>query len=82
MPGLKAIAVELSGGIPQVSMNVERPFDLPLVEVLQAVARHAPVASAQLVGLAPRAAFEGFPGELPMPGFDPARHLIENALGS
>ena len=27
------------------------------------------------------AALEGFPDDLPMPGFDPARHLIENALG-
>ena len=82
MPGLRAIAVELHGGVPQVSMNVERPFELPLAEVVAAVARHAPVAAAQLVGLAPRAAFEGFPADLPIPGFDPARHLIENALGS
>ena len=43
--------------------------------------RHAPVASAELVGLAPRAALDGFPHELPMPGFDPARHVIESALG-
>ena len=39
----------------------------------------AAVAGAELVGLAPRAAFEGFPDDLPLPGFDPARHLIENA---
>jgi glutamate formiminotransferase len=82
MPGLRAIAVELSGGVPQVSMNVERPFELPLAEIVRAVSRYAPLASAQLVGLAPRAAFAGFPSELPVPGFDPARHLIENALGS
>ena len=82
LPGLRAIAVELSEGVPQVSMNVERPLELPLAEIVRAVARHAPLASAQLVGLAPRAAFEGFPAELPVPGFDPARHLIENALGS
>lgn len=80
MPGLRAIAIELSGGVPQVSMNVERPFELPLVEILRAVSGHARVASAQLVGLAPKAAFDGFPREVPMPGFDPARHLIENAL--
>ena len=80
LPGLRAIAVELSGGVPQVSMNVERPFELPLAEIVKVVARHAPIASAQLVGLAPRAAFEGFPADLSMPGFDPARHLIENAL--
>jgi hypothetical protein len=33
------------------------------------------------VGLAPRVALEGFPEDLPMPGFDPARQVIENALG-
>jgi hypothetical protein len=33
------------------------------------------------VGLAPRVAVEGFPQEVPLPGFDPARHVIENALG-
>jgi hypothetical protein len=39
------------------------------------------VASAELVGLAPLAALEGLPEEIPMPGFDPARHVIENAIG-
>jgi glutamate formiminotransferase / 5-formyltetrahydrofolate cyclo-ligase len=82
MPGLRAIAVELTGGVPQVSMNVERPFELPLAEIVRVVSRQAPLASAQLVGLAPTVAFEGFPADLPIPGFDPARHLIENALGS
>jgi glutamate formiminotransferase/glutamate formiminotransferase/formiminotetrahydrofolate cyclodeaminase len=81
LPGLRAIGVQLGGGVAQVSMNVERPLELSLAEVVSAVARHAPVASAELVGLAPRAALEGFPTELPMPGFDPARHVIENVLG-
>jgi glutamate formiminotransferase len=66
--------------VGQVSMNVERPTELPLAEVVAAVARYAPVARAELVGLAPRAALAGFPQELAMPGFDPARHVIENAL--
>jgi glutamate formiminotransferase / 5-formyltetrahydrofolate cyclo-ligase len=81
MPGLRAIGVALGGGVAQVSMNVERPLELPLAAVVEAVRRHAPVARAELVGLAPAAALEGFPEDLPMPGFDPARHLIENALG-
>ena len=67
MPGLRAIAVELKGGVAQVSMNVERPFELPLAAIVRAVARHAPLATAQLVGLAPRAAFDGFPDDLPIP---------------
>jgi glutamate formiminotransferase len=81
LPGLRAIGVELRGGVGQVSMNVERPFELPLAEVVRAIANHAPIARAELVGLAPAAAFEDFPPELPLPGFDPGRHLIENALG-
>jgi glutamate formiminotransferase/glutamate formiminotransferase/formiminotetrahydrofolate cyclodeaminase len=82
LPGLRAIGVELNGGVAQVSMNVERPFDLSLAEIVRALAMHAPVARAELVGLAPVAAFDGFPADLPVPGFDPCRHLIENALGS
>ena len=81
LPGLRAIGVELSGAIAQVSMNVERPSELTLAEVVEAVRRHAEVASAELVGLAPRVAFEGFPADVPLRGFDPERHLIENALG-
>ncbi len=82
LPGLRAIAVELTGGVAQVSTNVELPLALPLAAVLAAVARLAPVASAELVGLAPAAALEGFPEDVPMPGFDPRRHIIENALVS
>jgi glutamate formiminotransferase len=78
---VRAIGVALAGGDAQVSMNVERPLEIPLAAIVDAVGAHADVASAELVGLAPRAAFEGFPQELPIPGFDPARHLIENALG-
>jgi len=80
LPGLRAIAVELAGGVAQVSMNVERPLELPLARVVEAVRAHAPVASAELVGLAPAAALAGFPADVAMPGFDPARHVIENAL--
>ena len=80
LPGVRAIGVELEGAIAQVSMNVERPGEVPLARVVQAVRRHAALASAELVGLAPRAALEGFPEDLQMVGFDPACHVIENAL--
>jgi glutamate formiminotransferase / 5-formyltetrahydrofolate cyclo-ligase len=80
-PGVRAIGIALSGGRAQVSMNVERPLEITLAMVVEAVTRHAGVAGGELVGLAPRAALEGFPGDVPLPGFDPARHLIENALG-
>jgi glutamate formiminotransferase len=81
MPGLRAIAVQLGGGVAQLSMNVERPLQLPLAEIVEHVARHVPLHSGELVGLAPRAALDGFPAELPMPGFDASRHVIEQALG-
>ena len=81
LPGVRAIGVELNGGVAQVSMNVERPFEVSLAMVVDAVRAHAEVASAELVGLAPSAAMDGFPPDVPIPGFDPARHLIENALG-
>jgi len=80
LPGVRAIGVELGGAVAQVSMNVERPGELPLARVVQAVRRHAALASAELVGLAPRAALEGFPEDLQLVGFDPACHVIENAL--
>jgi len=80
LPGVRAIGVALDGGVAQVSMNVERPFELALAQIVAAVRTHAPVASAELVGLAPAAALAGFPPELALRGFDPARHVIENAL--
>jgi glutamate formiminotransferase/glutamate formiminotransferase/formiminotetrahydrofolate cyclodeaminase len=82
LPGVRAIGVALSGGVAQVSINVERPLALSLAEVVDAVASHAPLESAELVGLAPRAALDGFPGDLPMAGFDQERHVIESALSA
>jgi glutamate formiminotransferase / 5-formyltetrahydrofolate cyclo-ligase len=82
LPGLRAIGVPLRGGsVGQVSMNVERPLELPLRAVVEAVRRHARVGRAELVGLAPRAALEGFPADVALIDFDPEVHVIENALG-
>jgi glutamate formiminotransferase len=80
LPGLRAIGVALSGAVAQLSTNVERPLEVPLARVIEAVRKHADVVYAELVGLTPRAALEGFPEDLPMPGFDPARHTIEHAI--
>jgi len=80
LPGLRALGLALSGGIVQISMNVERPLELPLARIVDAVRAHADLLSAELVGLAPASAFDDFPADVPIPGFDPARHLIENAL--
>lgn len=83
LPGVRAIGVALDGNppAPQVSFNIERPTEVPLRTVVEAVHAHAVIACAELVGLAPAAALEGFPTDVPMPGFNPARHVIEKALG-
>ena len=82
LPGLRAIGIELESRerTAQVSMNVEDPDSLPLAAIVDAVSRHADVAAAEIVGLAPRAALAGFPAELEIRGFDPARQIIENHL--
>jgi glutamate formiminotransferase/glutamate formiminotransferase/formiminotetrahydrofolate cyclodeaminase len=68
LPGLRAIGLTLAarGDVAQVSCNVEDHEALPLAALLEAVERHAPVAQAELVGLAPRAAFEGWPERVPI----------------
>ncbi len=82
LSGVRAIGVALGEGAAQVSTNVERPLEVPLARVIEAVRKHARVVDGELVGLAPRVALEGFPEDVPLPGFDPARHIIENALDS
>jgi glutamate formiminotransferase / 5-formyltetrahydrofolate cyclo-ligase len=80
LPGVRAIGLELAarGGVPQVSVNVEDHERTPLADVVAAIARHAPIAETELVGLAPAAAFEGFPEDIPVRN----RRTIEEAVGS
>jgi glutamate formiminotransferase len=81
--GVRAIGLYLAErGRAQVSLNVHDPGSTPLAELVARVRERAPVAEAELVGLAPRSAFDGFPDDVPLRGFDPERHLIEEALGS
>ena len=80
LPGLRAIGLCLPrrDNVAQISMNVERPSDTPLRAIVDAIARHAPISEAELVGLAPRAAFEGFPQDLVCRN----RATIEDALNA
>ena len=75
-PHQSAGAALVAARPPLVAFNVEDPEALPRAAVVAAVARHAAVAEAELVGLAPRAAFAGFPDDVPV------RHraTIEDAL--
>jgi glutamate formiminotransferase len=82
-PGVRAIGLYLADrGRAQVSINVHDHRAVTLGEIVERVRARAEVAEAELVGLAPRAAFEGFPEDVPLRGFSPERHLIENALGA
>jgi glutamate formiminotransferase/glutamate formiminotransferase/formiminotetrahydrofolate cyclodeaminase len=80
LPGVRAIGLELAArdNVAQVSLNVEEPDRTPLAAVIAAIARHAPIAEAELVGLAPAAAFDGFPDEVAVRN----RRTIEDAVGS
>lgn len=80
-PYSRSQASPFADTVAQVSMNVERPLEVPLKAVVEAVRRHADIARGEIVGLAPRAALEGFPTDVPLLGFDPGVHTIENALG-
>lgn len=81
--GVRAIGLYLPArGRAQVSFNVHDHRAVPLATLVAAVAEEAPIAEAELVGLAPAAAFAGFPEDVPLRNFDPERHLIENALRS
>jgi glutamate formiminotransferase len=83
LKGVRAIGLRLEArGRVQVSTNVHDHHATPLRAVVEAARRHAEVAEAELVGLAPAAAFDGFPEDLPIRGFSPDRHLLENALDS
>lgn len=80
LPGVRAIGLGLAarGGIAQVSTNVEDHRAVPLAQVVAAVARHARVAGCELVGLAPEAAFAGFPDDVAVRN----RRTVEDALSS
>ncbi len=77
LESVRAIGVWLADrNRAQVSTNVEDHRATKLRSVVEAVAARASVERAELVGLAPRAAFEGFPNEVSVRG----RTMIEDAL--
>jgi len=78
LPGVRAIGLQLAhrGDVAQVSMNVEDHLAVSLAQIVAAIARHARIAEAEVVGLPPRAAFDGFPQDLPCRN----RRTLEDAL--
>jgi glutamate formiminotransferase len=86
LPGVRALGLPREGGGAQVSMNIHDPVAVPLALVVEEISRLAerhgarPV-EAELVGLVPEVAVEGYPDEPPIRNFDPMRDVIENVLG-
>ena len=78
---LQALSVARSlGEVRAVSLDGPYAPAAWAAAIVEAVSRHAEVSAAEIVGLAPRAALEGFPASLEIRGFDPARQIIENHL--
>jgi glutamate formiminotransferase len=83
LPGVRALGLYLPArGRAQVSTNVHDCVETPLRVIVEAVRAQAEISEAELVGLAPEAAFAGFPEDVPVRGFSPERHLVENVLRS
>jgi len=87
LPGVRAIGLPLSSGRTQVSTNVHDPLAVPLGAVVERVRElAAPLGArpveAELIGLIPAAALAGYPGDVPIRGFDPRRHTIEARLAT
>jgi len=85
LPGVRAMGLVLGGGRAQISTNVHDPLEVPLGRVVEGVRElAAPLGArpleAELVGLLPAAALAGYPEDVPIRGFDPARHVIERRL--
>jgi glutamate formiminotransferase/glutamate formiminotransferase/formiminotetrahydrofolate cyclodeaminase len=77
LPGVRAIGLRLERARRvQVSTNVENYERVPLSVLVAAVRRHAEVTATELVGLAPAAAFEGFPDDVVVRN----RRTVEDAL--
>jgi glutamate formiminotransferase / 5-formyltetrahydrofolate cyclo-ligase len=88
LPGVRAIGIKLERQeAVHLSTNVEDPFKVPLRALVERVRSEAErngvtVVGAELVGLAPNEALDGFPEDLPLHGFEPNRHILENRLRS
>jgi glutamate formiminotransferase len=87
LPGVRAIGLALSGGRTQVSTNVHDPFATPLATVVEKVrALAGPLGArpleAEVVGLVPKAALVGYPGDVPIRDFDLAKQTIEARLSA
>ncbi len=84
LPSVKAIGLTLPhrGYVPQVSTNVEDYHQTTLAMVVAAIARHATPVRAEIVGVPPEAAFDGFPESLPVANRRSLEQALQSVLGS
>jgi glutamate formiminotransferase / 5-formyltetrahydrofolate cyclo-ligase len=85
LEGVRAIGLHREAERSQVSTNIHDPLAIPLARVVEAVrelaaAHGATPVSAELVGLVPEAALQGYPADVPIIGFDPNHQTIERRL--
>lgn len=87
LPGVRAIGLPLTSGRAQVSTNVHDPTAVPLAAVVERVRALAgrlgarPV-EAEVIGLVPAAALNGYPEGMPIRDFDPELRTIEARLAT
>ena len=85
LEGVRAIGIDLGDGRTQVSTNIHDPATVSLATVAIRIRELAgphgarPV-GAEIVGLVPERALDGWPDALPITGFDPAKHVIERRV--
>jgi glutamate formiminotransferase len=87
LPGVRAIAIDLGDGRVQISTNVHDPVAVPLAQLVAEVGRlaaigDARVVAAELIGLVPEAALEGYPADVPIRDFDRLERTIEPRLAA
>jgi glutamate formiminotransferase len=85
LEGVRAIGIDLGNGRTQVSTSVHDPEAVPLAVVVERIrglagSSGAHPVGAEIVGLVPERALEGWDDDLPLEGFDPARHVIERRV--
>jgi glutamate formiminotransferase len=82
LPGVRALGLPRGGERAQVSINIHDAAEVTLARVVERVRELAaeqgarPV-EAEVVGLVPEAALEGYPEDPPIRGFDADQHVIE-----
>jgi glutamate formiminotransferase len=84
--GVRALGIDL-GDRAQVSTNVHDPIAVPLATVVEraralAAEHGAAITVGEIVGLVPEASLRGWPEDVPMPGFDPERQVLERRLAA